>query len=67
MWRSRPGAWVLAASAADIAIVSVLASSGTLMAPLPWRALVAVLAASAGFALILDLIKRPVLAVFKVA
>jgi hypothetical protein len=40
--------------------------SGTLIAPLPWRALVAVFAAAAGFALILDLIKRPVLAAFKV-
>lgn len=66
LWSSRPGAWVLAASAADIAIVSALALSGTLMAPLPWRALVAVFAAAAGFALVLDLIKRPVLAAFKV-
>jgi H+-transporting ATPase len=65
MWRSRPGAWVLAASAADIAIVSVLALSGTLMAPLPWRALVAVFVAAAGFALILDLIKLRLMQLFK--
>jgi hypothetical protein len=37
LWSSRPRHWVLLASAADIAIVSVLALSGILMAPLPWR------------------------------
>ena len=34
MWSSKPGNWVLASSAADISIVSVLALSGTLMEPL---------------------------------
>jgi H+-transporting ATPase len=66
LWSSKPGAWVLAASATDIAVVSVLALSGILMEPLPWRAIVAVLAAAAGLALALDLIKRPVMAAFKV-
>ena len=59
MWRSKPGNWVLASSAADIAIVSVLALSGTLMEPLPWRVLAA-FAAAIGFALVLDQIKLPV-------
>lgn len=45
MWSSKPSKWVLVASAADIAIVSVLALSGTLMAPLPWAILAAVAAA----------------------
>jgi H+-transporting ATPase len=66
MWSSRPGSWVLAASAMDIAIVSTLALSGVLMAPLPWRVLIAVFAATAGFALILDRIKLPVISAFKV-
>jgi H+-transporting ATPase len=65
IWSSTPSAWVLAASAADIAIVSVLALSGMLMAPLPWRVLAIVLVAAIGFALILDQIKRPILALFR--
>jgi H+-transporting ATPase len=66
MWSSKPGNWVLAASAADIAIVSALALSGTLMEPLPWRVLATVFVAVAGFALILDQIKLPVRSAFKI-
>ena len=66
LWRSRPGNWVLASSAADITVVSALALSGTLMEPLPWQFLAAVLAGAAGFALILDQIKLAVTSVFKV-
>ena len=66
MWSSKPGNWVLAASAADIAIVSALALSGTLMEPLPWRVLATVFVATAGFALILDQIKLPVRSAFKI-
>ena len=57
---------LLASSAADIAIVSALALSGILMEPLPWRVMAAVFVAAIGFALILDQIKRPVTAVFKI-
>jgi H+-transporting ATPase len=66
LWSSRPSNWILAASAVDIAIVAVLALSGTLMAPVTWRVLVAVFVAATGFALILDRIKQPVTAVFKI-
>jgi H+-transporting ATPase len=66
LWSSRPGAWVLGASAADIAIVSTPALSGILMAPLPWQILATVFVASMASALILDQIKRPVMAAFKV-
>jgi H+-transporting ATPase len=66
IWSSRPGNWVLASSAVDIAIVSTLALSGILMEPLPWRVLAMVFAAAAGFALILDQVKLPVKAAFKV-
>jgi H+-transporting ATPase len=41
----------------DIAIVSLRALSGTLMAPLPWCLMVASFLGAAGFALILDPIK----------
>jgi H+-transporting ATPase len=60
LWSSKPGHWVLAASAADIAIVSALALSGTLMDALSWRVLATVFVSAAAFALILDRIKRPV-------
>jgi hypothetical protein len=51
---------------ADIVIVSTLALSGTLMEPLPWQVALALFVGAAGFTLILDQIKRPVTAVFKV-
>jgi len=66
MWRSRPSVWVFASSVADIAIVVVLAVSGTLMASLPWSLVVAAFGAAAGFALLLDQVKLPILSVFKV-
>jgi H+-transporting ATPase len=65
MWSSRPSAWVVAASAADVTIVCALALSGTLMEPLPWRVVAAVLVGAAGFALILDQVKLPVRSAFK--
>lgn len=65
MWSSRPGTWILAASAADIAIVCALALSGTLMEPLPWRVLVYVLLAAAGFAVVLDQVKLGVRVAFR--
>jgi len=66
LWGSIPGPWVVASSIADIAIVSALALSGILMAPLPWHIVAAVLGASIGFALLLDQVKLPVMAAFKV-
>ena len=67
MWSSKPSKWVVAASAADIFIVCVLASSGILMEPLPWRMLAALLAAAAGFGLVLDRIKLRLMPVFRIA
>ena len=43
-----------------------LALSGTLRAPLPWRLVLAALAAASGFAVILDQLKRPVMSVLRV-
>lgn len=56
-WRSRPAAWLLAASAIDVAVVSLLAVSGILMAALDFRLIPALLAATFGFMLILDILK----------
>lgn len=66
IWSSKPSIWVLAASATDIAVVSILASSGILMEPLPWRVLAAVLMTATGFALVLDQIKWPLLSALKI-
>jgi H+-transporting ATPase len=66
LWSSVPGRWVMASSFADIAIVSVLALSGTLMAPLAWPIIAAVLCASVGLALVLDQVKLPVMLAFTV-
>jgi H+-transporting ATPase len=57
LWSSKPGNWVLAASAGDIAIVSALALSGILMEPLAWGVVADIFAAAIGFAFILDQIK----------
>ncbi len=66
LWSSMPSKWVFASSAADIGIVTALALSGSLMAPLPWRLLLAIFAAVAAFTLILDQVTRPVTALFKI-
>ena len=66
MWSSKPDGWVLVASATDIAIVSVLAFFGMLMAALPWQVLTAILLAACGFAVVLDQIKCALLTVLKV-
>ena len=65
LWSSKPSAWVLASTLADIGIVCALALAGVLMAPLPWRIVTAVMGATIGFALLLDQVKLPVLAAFK--
>ncbi|TPG50868.1 HAD family hydrolase [Rhodanobacter glycinis] len=65
LWSSRPSIWILASSVVDIGIASALSLTGTLMAPMPWRLLAVVLAAAMVFALLLDQVKRPVLAAFE--
>ena len=57
---------LISSSNAGTVLVAVLAFTGSLMAPLPWRVLAAVFVASAGFALILDRVKLPVTAWFKI-
>ncbi len=67
LWSSVPSKWVLASSAADVAFASALALSGTLMMPVSWRLLLAIGAASIGFALLLDQVKLHVRSRFGVA
>ncbi len=66
LWSSMPSKWVFAASAADIGIVAALSLTGTLIAPLPWPMVLAIFGAVVLFTLLLDQIKRPVLALFGV-
>jgi H+-transporting ATPase len=66
LWSSMPSKWVFVSSALDIAIVATLALSGTLVAPLPWRLLLAIFAAIAVFAVVLDGIKQAITALIRV-
>jgi H+-transporting ATPase len=57
---SRPGPWIVFSSLIDIVLASVIALWGGLTAPLPVGVLVAVLASSILFALLLDAVKVPI-------
>ncbi|WP_291511231.1 plasma-membrane proton-efflux P-type ATPase [Acidithiobacillus sp.] len=61
LWASLPGRFLLWASLADIVVVSVLASQGWLMTALPVPIILALLAATVLFTLLLDQIKVPLL------
>jgi H+-transporting ATPase len=62
LWRSRPAAAMLLATAADLAIVTSFAAAGLLMAPLSPALIGTLFAATAGFALAHDAVKRLVFA-----
>ena len=57
-----PSRWLLASSAIDVAIASILAGFGVLMAPLPFTTLCGVLLAACGFAFAMDAVKAPTFA-----
>jgi H+-transporting ATPase len=57
LWSSRPSGWVVLSSVVDISIIALLAGFGILMHALPWAAIGALVAATALFALALDLVK----------
>jgi H+-transporting ATPase len=56
-WRSRPGRWLLLSSVIDVLILSALARSGTLMAPLAPAILAGLLLAAGVFTVVLDTVK----------
>ncbi|MDE2176901.1 MAG: plasma-membrane proton-efflux P-type ATPase [Xanthomonadaceae bacterium] len=58
LWRLAPSRWMALASLGDLALTSALAGFGLLMAALPWLVVLALLGASAVFALLLDQAKR---------
>jgi len=61
LWSSWPSAWVIASSAGDIVIATVLAVGGIAMAPIPAVFVACTLAAAVVFAFALDVVKVPVL------
>ncbi len=60
-WRTRPSAWLLGSSLADIVVVSLLAWRGILMAPLPLWLILSIFAASAAWLALLDFPKTAIL------
>ena len=62
LFSSRPSPWLLASSAADLLIASILAIRGIAMAPVPFLMVAGLLAAAAVFAFALDAAKAPVFA-----
>ena len=62
LWDSRPGGWLVLSSLLDLTIAAGLAVTGTLMAPLSISTIAVLLACTALYALVLDVIKG---AVFK--
>jgi len=61
LWRSCPSPLMMLFSLADIAVISFLATSGTLMRPLPLAVVVATLAVTVVFILLLDRVKIAIL------
>ena len=57
LWSSRPSGWILTSSVADVAIITVLATQGFLMAAVPAALVGIVLGASVVLALVLDAVK----------
>jgi H+-transporting ATPase len=56
-WRSRPSTWLMVASIADLLIISLLATRGIFMKPLPIPTVAVLFAVTVAFSLLLDAIK----------
>jgi len=59
LWSSRPSAWLVASSVADVTIASTLAIAGIAMTALPIAVVAQTLGAAAVFAFVLDAVKLP--------
>jgi H+-transporting ATPase len=66
LWSSRPSAWLMAASAADLLIIATLATRGIFMKPLPLSVVAVVFGAAVVFSILLDQIKVPVFRLLKI-
>jgi len=66
LWGSRPSLWLGLSSVADVGIAATLAITGLAMAPLPVILVGGVIVAAVAFGVILDLVKIPVFAKFRI-
>ena len=57
LWHSLPSRWLILSSAADIVVVSLMATSGILMAPISWSLAASLLAIVLVFLLVIDSVK----------
>ena len=57
LWSSRPSNWIFLSSAADVLIITVLATQGVLMTPVPAALVGGVLGASLALTFVLDAVK----------
>jgi len=64
---SRPSAWLIGSSVADVTIAATLSTCGIGMTPLPILGVGEILVAAAVFAFLADLIKVPVFRRLKIA
>jgi H+-transporting ATPase len=60
-WKSRPGTFLLCATAGDVVVVSAMAVFGVLMAPVPITMVLGLLAATVVMLLVLDVVKKPLM------
>ncbi len=56
-WQSMPSLWMVVSSVLDVVLISMLAISGTLMAPLPWGIVLTLFAGVIFYYFLLDFIK----------
>jgi H+-transporting ATPase len=57
LWNSRPSRWLMLASVADIIVVSLMATTGILMAAIPWHLVAALFATVVCFLVAIDGLK----------
>jgi H+-transporting ATPase len=57
LWRSWPSKWLALSSTTDLAFIATLAGFGWILNPIPPPAILAVLVAAMGFALVIDQVK----------
>jgi H+-transporting ATPase len=62
LWGLRPSIWLVLSSIADVLIISVLATFGIAMSPLPIAIIATEFGAAVVFGAVLDVVKIPVLA-----
>jgi H+-transporting ATPase len=57
VWNSRPSRWLIIASAADVIVVSLMATKGILMAAIPWTLVISLFVVVVGFLVAIDGLK----------